>query len=52
MKEECVLGHNFKNVDEALNIIADWIDSYHEYRPHSALGYKTPNQFRSMKLSA
>jgi transposase InsO family protein len=27
-------------------VIADWIDRYHDYRPHSALGYLTPNEYR------
>jgi putative transposase len=52
LKEECVWGYNFKSVDDAFMKIADWIDKYHSYRPHSALGYLTPNEFRRCKLSA
>ena len=52
LKEECVWGYNFRDSDEAFTKIAEWIDRYHEYRPHSALGYLTPNEFRVKKLSA
>lgn len=52
MKEECVWGNNFNSVDEAFRTIADWMDHYHGYRPHSALGYKTPNEFIASKISA
>lgn len=52
LKEECIWGYNFKNMDEAFEKIADWMDKYHTYRPHSALGYKTPEEFRQEKLSA
>lgn len=52
LKEECIWGYNFKNKDEAFRKIAEWIDKYHAYRPHSALGYMTPDEFRQLKLSA
>lgn len=52
MKEECIWGHNFNSIDEAFKVIADWMDHYHGNRPHSALGYKTPNEFIATKLSA
>jgi putative transposase len=46
IKEECIWQHRFKNRDEAFMAIASWMDKYHEERPHSALGYLTPNEFR------
>lgn len=46
VKEECIWHYRFKSRDEAFRIIADWIDSYHKERPHSALGYLTPEEFR------
>ncbi len=46
IKEECIWHYSFKSRDEAFRIIADWIDSYHKERPHSALGYLTPEEFR------
>jgi putative transposase len=46
LKEECVWQHQFKSRDDAFMIVAAWIDKYHWERPHSALGYLTPNEFR------
>lgn len=46
LKEECVWSRQFKNRDEAFGVIATWIDKYHKERPHSALGYQTPEAFR------
>jgi len=46
LKEECVWQHRFKNRDEAFMAIADWIDKYHKKRPHSALGYLTPEAYK------
>lgn len=51
LKEECVWLHRFSDRDDAFSIIAKWIDRYHNERPHSALGYKTPAEFR-MDLAA
>ncbi len=46
LKEECIWQHRFKSRDEAFKIIAEWLDKYHNKRPHSALGYLTPAEFR------
>lgn len=46
LKEECVWQHSFKSRDEAFMVISSWIDKYHKERPHSALGYLTPEQYR------
>ena len=45
-KEECVWLQRFPDKDQAFLAIAKWIDKYHADRPHSALGYLTPNEFR------
>jgi len=45
-KEELFWQYNLENTDEAFRRFADWIDYYHEDRPHSALGYRTPSEFR------
>lgn len=45
-KEECVWQHNFTDFTEAKREIARWIGWYNEVRPHQALGYKSPTQFR------
>ena len=52
MKEECIWGFNFKDKDEAFDKIAEWLEKYHTYRPHSALNYMTPDEFRRLKLGA
>ena len=46
LKSECVWLHRFANRDHAFRVIADWIDHYHEKRPHQALGYLTPKEYR------
>lgn len=51
LKSECVWLHRFRDRDHAFREIATWIDHYHDARPHSALGYLTPNEYRE-KLAA
>jgi len=46
LKEECVWAHRFASRDQAFEVIAAWMDHYHATRPHSALGYLTPVEFR------
>lgn len=46
LKEECVWQHQFNSRDEAFVIISNWLDKYHKERPHSALNYLTPEEFK------
>lgn len=46
IKEECIWLKRFNNADEAFEAVALWIDKYHTQRPHSALNYLTPEEFR------
>ena len=46
LKEECAWQHNFANFAEAKSKIREWIAWYNEGRPHQALGYLSPQQFR------
>jgi putative transposase len=46
LKEECVWLNNFPDKDTAFEKISRWIDVYHRERPHSALGYLTPYEFK------
>lgn len=48
-KEECVWQHPFASFDEATPIIAEWIAWYNTGRPHQALGYRSPAQFRDQQ---
>ena len=46
LKQECVWLHRFESRDHAFRVIADWLDRYDAERPHSALGYLTPREYR------
>lgn len=49
LKEECVWQHNFADFEQARRAIREWIAWYNEGRPHQALGYKSPAQYRQQK---
>jgi len=46
LKEECVWQHRFASFDEARRTISQWMQWYNEARPHQALGYQSPQQYR------
>ena len=52
LKEECVWQHNFASHAEASRAISRWIRWYNEGRPHQALGYLSPHQYRAQQLQA
>lgn len=52
MKEECVWLQNFKGFREAKRAIESWIRWYNHERPHQALGYLSPKEFRAQKAGA
>ncbi|HEX2104764.1 MAG TPA: IS3 family transposase [Solirubrobacteraceae bacterium] len=41
LKERCVWPHEFETLDQAREVIAAYVTSYH-HRPHSGLDYRTP----------
>jgi putative transposase len=49
LKEECVWQHNFASFGEARTAITHWIEWYNAERPHQALGYRSPRQFRALQ---
>jgi putative transposase len=49
LKEECVWQHNFACFEEAKREIHRWIDWYNGERPHQALGYQSPSQYRQQQ---
>jgi putative transposase len=49
LKEECVWQHNFASFAEARTAITQWIEWYNAERPHQALGYHSPRQFRALQ---
>jgi len=50
LKEECVWQQNFPSFPEARRAIRRWIGWYNERRPHQALGYLSPRQYRALQL--
>ena len=52
LKEECVWQHNFPDFTAARRTIGTWIRWYNEARPHQALGYRSPQEFRAHEASA
>lgn len=51
LKEECTWQHNFPSFQEAKARIARWIRWYNRRRPHQALGYRSPAQYRAEQLN-
>ena len=47
LRTECLNRHAFANGREAQEIVTNWRDEYNKYRPHSSLGYQTPEEFAS-----
>jgi putative transposase len=45
MKYECVFLNAFETGGEARTGIGHWIDFYKERRPHSKLGWQTPQDY-------
>ena len=45
MRDECLNEHVFGSLAEARRIIEEWRIDYNEVRPHSSLGYQTPEEF-------
>jgi len=50
LKEECVWQKPFRCFADARTAIRKWIRWYNEQRPHQALGYLSPQQFRARKV--
>lgn len=44
-RDECLNQHWFLTLDDARQTIEDWRVDYNRVRPHSALGYLTPEEF-------
>jgi len=45
LREECLNVNWFQNLFDAKRKIAKWRVEYNEKRPHSSLGYLTPNEY-------
>ena len=51
LREECLAVSWFQNLFDARRKIAAWKKEYNEERPHSSLGYKTPNEFAAAQAA-
>jgi len=45
LRDECLNENWFMNLTHARQKIEEWRTDYNEVRPHSALGYRTPQEF-------
>ena len=45
LRDECLNREIFRNGLEAQIVIENWREEYNRYRPHSSLGYLTPEEF-------
>jgi putative transposase len=45
LRDECLNANWFHNLADARTKISAWRDEYNGERPHSSLGYRTPNEF-------
>jgi hypothetical protein len=52
LRDECLNANWFRNLFDARAKIAAWRDEYNGERPHSSLGYRTPNEFAEILKSS
>ena len=50
LKEECVWQHSFVSFEHARRELSAWIRWHNEERPHHALGYRSPRDFRAHEV--
>jgi transposase InsO family protein len=51
VRQECLNEHCFISMRHARQVIEDWRQEYNGERPHSSLGYLTPNRFAESFLT-
>ena len=52
LREECLKVSWFRNLFDARRQIAAWRKHYNQLRPHSSLGYRTPEEFAALHRAA
>ena len=52
LKEELIWLQDWDSADQLREAIAAWLDVYNNRRPHQALGWLTPSEYRAAKLGA
>ena len=45
LRDECLNASRFRNIADARAKISSLRNEYNDERPHSSLGYRTPNEF-------
>jgi putative transposase len=51
LRDECLNETLFSSLSEARSVLAEWCEDYNRVRPHSALAYRTPEEFRDHHLA-
>ncbi len=52
LRDECLNANWFRNLIDARAKITAWRNEYNGERPHSSLGYRTPNEFAEILKSS
>ena len=52
LRDECLNEHWFLSLGDARHIVEAWRQDYNRDRPHSALGYRTPEEFAQVAAAA
>lgn len=47
LRDECLNEHWFQNLSHARSVVEEWRIDYNQHRPHSSLGYLSPQEFRT-----
>ncbi len=47
LRDECLNEHWFQSLSHARSVVEQWRIDYNRYRPHSSLGYLSPEEFRA-----
>jgi putative transposase len=50
VKRDYVDGADCTSATAVLTQLAGWIDDYNEHGPHSALGHRSPRQYRRERM--
>ena len=48
LRDECLNAHWFRTLNDVRRTLAIWQREYNHERPHSSLGYRTPEEFRQI----
>ena len=51
LRDECLNRELFGNLHEARVILESWRVEYNERRPHSSLGYQSPNEYACRRMN-